>query len=109
MALRTEPVEGYKLVISKKLDEYLQSHKITNKEFGEVFNVTEGAIRYWRSGLCSMDINKIVKLCEYWNITIYELLDIKDPSSLSPLDRARLRKINDNPALADIIDNYSKK
>lgn len=109
MALRTEPVEGYKLVISKKLDEYLKEHKITNRKFGEVFNVTEGTVRYWRSGLGSMDINQIVKLCEYWNISLYELLDIKDPSSLSPLDRERLRKIEENPALADIIDNYSKK
>ena len=109
MALRTEPVEGYKLIIAKKIDEYLKNNKVTNKEFGEVFNVTEGTVRYWRSGFGAMDINQIVKLCEYWNTTLYELLDIKDPSSLSPLDRERLRKIEENPALADIIDNYSKK
>jgi len=109
MANRVEPVEGYKLVICKKIDNYLNTSKMTNKQFGEVFGVTEGAVRRWRSGIGALDINQIVKLCEYWNITLYELLDIKDPLNLSDEDKQRLRKIKDNPTLADLIDNYSKK
>lgn len=108
MANRVEPVEGYKLVICKKIDNYIKEHKISNKDFGEVFNVTEGAVRRWRTGIGALDINQIVKLCEYWNITIYELLDIKDPLNLSEIDIERLRKINEYSDLASVIDNYKK-
>ena len=109
MANRTEPVDGYKLVICNKIDKYLKDNKVSNKDFGEVFDVTEGAVRRWRTGIGSLDINQIVKLCEYWKISLYELLDINDPSNLSEVDKERLRKIMENPALADIIDNYSRK
>lgn len=109
MANRTEPVEGYKLIICKKIDEYLKSTGMSNKDFGAIFNVGESNVRRWRSGIGALDINQIVKLCEYWNITLYELLDIKDPLNLSDEDKQRLRKIKDNPTLADLIDNYSKK
>ena len=47
-------------------------------------------------------------ICKFFNVTLYEFLGIKDPSQLTPLDRERLRKINENPTLADIIDNYKK-
>jgi transcriptional regulator with XRE-family HTH domain len=109
MANRTEPVEGYKLIICNKIDEYLKSNKVSNKEFGEIFGVTEGAIRRWRTGIGALDINQIVKLCEYWKISIYELLDINDPSNLTEVEKERLNKIRENPVLADIIDNYSRK
>ena len=109
MANRTEPVEGYKLIICNKIDEYLKSNKVSNKEFGEIFGVTEGAVRRWRTGIGALDINQIVKLCEYWKISIYELLDINDPSNLSDVEKERLNKIRENPVLADIIDNYSRK
>ena len=104
MADRIEPVIGFKLVIDEKIDRFLRENKISNKEFGEVFGVTEGAVRRWRNKIGALDINQIVKLCQYWNISLYELLDIKDPSNLSELDKERLRKIEANPSLADIID-----
>lgn len=97
-------VDGYKLIICKKIDSFLSTHKVTNKDFGLVFGVSEGMVRHWRNGKGSMDINQIVKLCDYWNITLYELLDIKDPYNLSDIDKERLRKISDNSSLADIID-----
>ena len=104
MANRTEPVEGYKLIICKKIDEYLKKTGMSNKDFGNIFNVGESNVRRWRTCIGALDINQIVKLCEYWDITLYELLDIKDPYNLSDIDKERLRKISDNSSLADIID-----
>ena len=97
-------VDGYKLIICNKIDKFLSENKITNKEFGLVFNVSEGMVRHWRCGKGSLDINQIVKLCEYWNITLYELLDIKDPYNLSVIDKERLRKIEENESLRNLID-----
>ena len=103
-----ELVDGYKLVIANKLDKFLKENKVTNKEFGAALGVTEGAVRRWRTGLGAMDINQIIKLCEYWNITLYELLDIKDPLNLTDADIERLRKLKEYPELATVIDNYKK-
>ena len=102
-------VDGYKLIICKKIDEYLTKTKMLNKDFGALFNVTEANVRRWRKGQGALNINQIVKLCEYWNITLYELLDIKDPLNLSEIDIERLRKLRENPDLANVVDNYSRK
>lgn len=54
-------------------------------------------------------VESLPGICEFFNISLYELFGLDDPSNFSSLDRDRLKKINDNPALADIIDNYSRK
>ena len=107
--MMSEIVDGYKLIICKKIDKYLTETKMLNKDFGEIFGVSEANVRHWRKGNTSLNINQIVKLCEQWNITLYELLDIKDPLNLSEIDIERLRKLRENPDLANVVDNYSRK
>ena len=48
-----------------------------NKDFGALFGVTEGNVRAWRTGKTALDINQVVILMEFWNITFEELVDIK--------------------------------
>ena len=54
-------------------------------------------------------IEDLPKICEFFNVSLYELFGTDNPSNLSEIDRERLRKIKETPALADIIDNYSRK
>lgn len=104
-----EYMSGYKLVIAKKIDTYLTKTKMSNKDFGDIFGVTEANVRKWRKLEGALNIDQIVILCKFWKISLNQLLDIEDENQLSEIDKERLRKIKENPTLADIVDNYSKK
>ena len=101
-------MSGYKLIIAQKIDKYLTETKMSNKDFGELFGVTEANVRKWRKLEGALNIDQIVTLCKFWGISINQLLNIEDENQLSEIDKERLRKIKDNPALADIVDNYKK-
>ncbi len=101
-------MSGYKLIIAQKIDKYLTETKMSNKDFGELFGVTEANVRKWRKLEGALNIDQIVTLCKFWDISINQLLNIEDENQLSEIDKERLRKIKDNPALADIVDNYKK-
>ncbi len=102
-------ITGYKLVISQKIDEYLNESHMTNKDFGAIFKVDESTIRRWRKGQGALDINQIVTLAKYWNISIDELLGLETPNSLSSIDKQRLRKLAENDDLANVVDNFLRK
>ena len=109
MANRTEPVEGYKLEICKKIDNYLNETGMSNKDFGAIFGVSEGNVRRWRNCIGSLDINQLVILAKFWKVSIDELIGLDSINSLSSLELERLRKLRENPTLADLVDNYSRK
>ena len=77
MGNKTKPIEGYKLIICKKVDEYLKKTGISNKEFGALFGVGESNVRSWRTCHTSLDINQVAILMKLWNVTFEELVDIK--------------------------------
>lgn len=77
MGNKIKPVDGSKLVICKKIDEYLKKTGISNSKFGEIFGVTEGNVRAWRACKTSLDVNQVVILMNLWNVTFEELVDIK--------------------------------
>ena len=104
----TDYMSGYKLIIAKKIDTYLTDSKMSNKDFGELFGVTEANVRKWRKLEGALNIDQIVTLCKFWKISINQLLDIDDENELSEIDKERLRKIKENPELATVIDNYKK-
>ena len=77
MGNKTKPVDGYKLIICKKIDNYLKDTGMSNKDFGALFNVTEGNVRSWRACRTAMDINQVAQLMKLWNVSFEELVDIK--------------------------------
>lgn len=77
MGSKAKPVEGYKLIICKKIDKYLTETGMYNKDFGALFGVTEGNVRAWRTGKTALDVNQVVILMEFWNVSFEELVDIK--------------------------------
>lgn len=106
---KQEFMTGYKLVIAYKIDKYLNETHITNCEFGKIFNVDESTIRRWRKAQSALDINQVVLLAKHWNISVDELLGLDTINSLPSKDRERLRKLEENPELALVVDNFSRK
>lgn len=106
---KEEFMTGYKLTIAEKIDKYLNDTHTTNSEFGKVFNVDESTIRRWRKAQSALDINQIVLLAKHWNISVDELLGLETINSLSSIERERLRKLEENPELALVVDNFTRK
>ena len=76
MGNKAKPVDGYKKIICSKIDEYLNKTGMTNKDFGALFNVTESNVRSWRTCNTSLDVNQVVILMKYWNVSFEELVDL---------------------------------
>ncbi len=106
---KMENMVGYKLIIANKINEYLNETHITNSEFGKLFNVDESTIRRWRKGQTALDINQIVLFANILNISVDELLGLETTNSLSSINRERLRKMEENPELSLVVDNFSRK
>ena len=78
----------------------------TKKRFMEELEFTNENIKsYTNLNLVVIPpVESFPKICEFFNVSLYEFFGIKDPSNLSEIDKERLRKIKANPSLADIID-----
>ena len=106
---KEENMLDYKLIIANKIDKYLNDTHTTNSEFGKLFNVDESTIRRWRKAQTALDINQIVKFADILNVSIDELLGLQTLNSISSINRERLRKLDENPELSLVIDNFSRK
>ncbi len=58
----------------KKLRELRKKHKLSMKEFGTIFGLSESTISLYETGKREPDISTLVRMSEYFNISVDELL-----------------------------------
>lgn len=58
----------------KKLRELRKKHKLSMKEFGLIFGLSESTISLYETGKREPDISTLIKMSEYFNISVDELL-----------------------------------
>lgn len=72
--------------ISKQIKKYSIIHKLTQKELGEILNVSDKTISSWENGWTYPDISLIVKLSELFHLFLDTFLK-KDQTMIKKIDR----------------------
>ncbi|MFD2307784.1 helix-turn-helix domain-containing protein [Enterococcus termitis] len=73
------------LEIGKKIKELRQSKKMTQKALADILNVTPQAVSKWERNESYPDIEMLVKLSDYFNVSTDELLGTKSQSVFDSL------------------------
>lgn len=63
------------MAISDKILEYRQKNKLTQKELGELFNVSDKVISRWERGVTLPDVEMLKNISDELDISISELYD----------------------------------
>lgn len=74
-------------VISKNLKKYLVKNRVQQKELAAVCNKTEGTVSHWVDGRVSIPVKYLPVICEFLDITLYELFGLPDTSLLSESEK----------------------
>jgi transcriptional regulator with XRE-family HTH domain len=87
-------VGGGKLYLAQNL-RYLREQKgLSQREFSEIFGLSSSAVTMWEREQRKPDIEMIVRLSEYFDVTLDELVlkELKPPLPLYALNIKYLRK-----------------
>mgnify|MGYP003322224552 CR=1 FL=1 len=63
------------MAISDKILEYRQKNKLTQKELGELLNVSDKVISRWERGVTLPDVEMLKNISDELDISISELYD----------------------------------
>ena len=62
-------------VFGKRLRELRIERELTQRQLGEVLNVWNQTVSFWESGSREPDLDTLVKIAHYFEISIDELLE----------------------------------
>jgi len=80
-------------VFGKRLKELRVEKELTQEKLGEIFNVRKGTVSNWENGNRFPDENTIIKLADFFNVSIDYLLgrtDKRQPHHLTKEDIIKL-------------------
>lgn len=66
-----------KLQIGQRIREERTSKNISQTELGKIVNTTQDTISLWEKGKSAPNIEDIIKLAEYFELTIEEMIGIE--------------------------------
>lgn len=97
----------FRLLIADKISKYIDDNNLSNGEFGKLFDVTETTIRSWRTNKSTPDIDQLMILCKYLDVTLDQLVDndynFITYSSLSPSELEIIELSRQNKDYRDTI------
>ena len=62
----------------KQLKELRIAHGLSQRELGDVFGFSNQAVSFWESGRSDPDLDMLVAIAKYFNVSTDELLGLKD-------------------------------
>lgn len=71
-------------MIKDKLKELRKKHHLTQIEFARIFNISNGTVGNWESGIRQPDHETLVKIAKYFDVTVDYLLGVEDGNKKSP-------------------------
>ena len=75
--------------LAANIRKYRKERKLTQEQLAEVMGVTTGAVHKWESGLSLPELNLIMQLADFFDISVDALLGQKmDPEALSEAEKA---------------------
>ena len=86
-----------KLYLAENIKYLREQDGLTQKEFAEKLGVSSGAISMWESGMREPELSRIIKLAEYFSVTLDDLIltELKPPVPLHVKNIKYMRKKND--------------
>ena len=72
--------------LGKKLLNLRHSHQLSQTEIADILNVSQNAYNKWEADKCKPSADNLLKISQYYNINIIELLDDNEKISLSNND-----------------------
>lgn len=66
--------------LGERISEYRKSAKLTQKELGDMLNVSAQAVSKWENGQAEPDMSTAIKMCEIFKISTNELLGVEPPA-----------------------------
>lgn len=85
---------GDKLYLAQNLRYLREQKELSQREFAEIFGVSGGAVAMWEQDQRKPDIEMVVRLSEYFDVTLDELVlkELKPPLPLYASNIKYLRK-----------------
>ncbi len=97
-------MDNAKAVFSKNLANYLNIHNVSRKELGDYLGVSQMAISKWINEHNYPDIEIIIKICEYFKITLNDLFDFNNQSEFNEHEKRLIYSYRDKPNVREAID-----
>ncbi|MDE6241281.1 MAG: helix-turn-helix domain-containing protein [Anaeroplasmataceae bacterium] len=89
---------------SNQLKRLMTENDITQKDLADKLKVTTATTSRWLSGEIMPRLDKILILCELFNIDLYSLLGIKDPYDLTEKEKRIISHYKNDPEFKLIVD-----
>lgn len=90
------------MTVNERIFNLMERENIKNADLAKHLNVKNNVITNWKTRGTEPPIKYLVPICELLNVTIYELLDIKDKNDIQaaydvadPGTQAAVRKLLD--------------
>ena len=73
--------------ISKKIKELRSDARLTQAQFSEIFGVSQQAVQKWESGAIVPDIEKIVQIAKYFDVSLDALIMNNDNRTVEEMNK----------------------
>ncbi len=73
--------------IGKRLQETRIQNKITRKQMAEKLEISEDTIEKIENGIVNLELKKFIEICEFLNISVYDVLNNKNENIIRYMDK----------------------
>ena len=77
---------------SKSIYQMRKQTKLTQEQFAELFDVSQQAVQKWESGVSVPDIEKIIQIAKYFDVSLDSLLMGNDNRVVEEMNKAQTLK-----------------
>ena len=74
--------------MENRIAELRKQHNLSQSKFSKIFNVAQNTISQWEQGKRDIDLSTLVRIAEYFDVTIDYLLCRSDSTRVSTTDTA---------------------
>ena len=87
-----------KLTLSENIRRYRKERKLTQEQFAEVLGVTAGAVHKWEAGLSVPELNLIMEMADFFDLSVDALLGYKQKDNRIA---STIQRLNDYSRIMD--------
>ena len=73
--------------IGKRLQATRIQNKITRKQMAEKLEISEDTIEKIENGIVNLELKKFIEICEFLNISVYDVLNNKNENIIKYMDK----------------------
>ena len=83
--------------LCKNLNEYMKLKQKKGVDLANQLDITTASASRMMTGVSVPNVEQVLKICEFLDITIYELLGIENPYNLSNEEFEIIKVLRENP------------